>query len=210
MCLVVSDQYRLVPRLPSGSPGRLLLVHKRIKALCESALQADNWVSRFFPGIRVQKCSSEPTAPIDRPGSGASAPGREASAGEAKVAGTWVNTAEFIKPEVSRPTSKPTGTPKKNRGGERRAKGHSDPIRIHNRFESLEEGAAMEVEASQMSLRSSSFGSSSSIEIIAIIQWNIRDRRANFEELRLFCKHYNPEKVAVQDCRIASYVKIKR
>ena len=32
-----------------------------------------------------------------------------------------------------------------------------------------------------------------------IIQWNVRDLRAIFEELRLLCNQYNPQIVALQE-----------
>ena len=35
-----------------------------------------------------------------------------------------------------------------------------------------------------------------------IIQWNVRGLKANFEKLRLLCKHYNPQIVAVQEWQL--------
>ena len=35
-----------------------------------------------------------------------------------------------------------------------------------------------------------------------IIQWNVPDLRTNIEELRLLCNQYNPQIVAVQECRL--------
>ena len=35
-----------------------------------------------------------------------------------------------------------------------------------------------------------------------VVQWNVRGLRANFEELRLLCNHYNPQVVAVQEFQL--------
>ena len=101
------------------------------RELCEFALQADerfgcpgtgpcssSMYQTLTPGAGSGS-SSEAGAPTDGAGSGTSAPRRRALAGKVKVAGAWVNAAEFSKPAAFRPTSQTTNTPKKKGGGNR-------------------------------------------------------------------------------------------
>ena len=79
------------------------------------------------------------------------------------MVGAWVNAAEFSKLAASCPISKTIDTPKKKGGGNRPSKGQNDPIKIFNRYISLEDDTCMEVEAFQLSLPSSLSGSTSSL-----------------------------------------------
>ena len=115
------------------------------------------------PGAE-SRSSSESRVPTDGARSRTSAPRRKAPAARVKVAGAWVHAAELLKPAASRPnTKKNANSPKKKGGGNRSPKGQNDPLKIYNRYGSLEEDAGMEVEASQTSLPSSLSGSTSSL-----------------------------------------------
>ena len=116
---------RPVPSLPPGSQARL----RPTPGNCGQEV----WVSRcrahFFlqvpdltPGIGSGS-SSKPRAPTDGARSGTSAPRRRALGCGVKVAGAWVNAAEFSKPAAPCPTSQTTDTPKKKGGGNRPPKG---------------------------------------------------------------------------------------
>ena len=106
---------------------------------------------------------SEPRVLTDSTRSRTSAPRRKALAAKVKVAGAWVHAAELLKPAASRPNPKKTNSPKEKGGGNRPPKGQNDPLKIYNKYGSLEENAGMEVEASQMCLPSSLSGITSSL-----------------------------------------------
>ena len=109
---------------------------------------------------------------------------------------------EFSKPAASCPTSKTTNTPKKKGGDNRPPKGQNNSLKIYNKYGSLEDDTGMEVEASRTSLPSSLSGSTSSLpQNGTVLQWNIRGLKENFEELRLLCRKYNLQIVAVQECQ---------
>ena len=144
------------------------------RALCETALQADK--SSGSPGAGPSASpkhqtltpgagsgsSSEPRVPTDGTRSRTSAHRCKAIARKVKlVAGAWVHAAELLKPAASRPNSKKANSPKEKGGGNRPPKGQNDPLKIYNKYGSLEEDAGMEVEASQPSSLS---GSTSSLK----------------------------------------------
>ncbi len=110
------------------------------------------------------RSSSEPRVPTDGARSSTTAPRRKALAARVKVAGAWVHAAELLRPAASRPNSTKNNNPKEKAGGNRPPKGQNDPLKIYNRYGSLEEDAGMEVEASQTSLPSSLSGSTSSLK----------------------------------------------
>ena len=156
--------------LVSGSPGSVSTGTQASAdawALCESALEADK--SSGSPGAGPSaspkhqtltpgagsRSSSEPQVPTDGARSRTSASRRKAPAAKVKVAGAWVHAAKVLQPAASRPNSTKSNNPKEKGGGNRLPKGQNYPLKIYNRYGSLEEDAGMEVEASQTSLTSS-------------------------------------------------------
>uniref|UniRef100_UPI003AF53F94 hypothetical protein n=1 Tax=Thiolapillus sp. TaxID=2017437 RepID=UPI003AF53F94 len=121
------------------------------RALRESALQADK--SSGSPGAGPStspkhqtltpgagsRSSSEPRVPTTGARSRTTGTRRKALATKVKVAGAWVHAAELLKSAASRPNSKKSTNPKERGGGNRPPKGQDDPLKIYNRFESLEE-----------------------------------------------------------------------
>ena len=174
--VLVSGGPRSVSTGTQASSGKSGPALADARALCESALKADNSFgspgagSSAYPKHQTlalgagSGSSSEPRVPTDGARSRTSAPRRKAIAGKVKVAGAWVHATELKNPVASRPSAKATSTCKKTGSGDRKPKGQDDLIKTFNRFGSLEDDTSMEVEASQTSLPSSLSGSTSSLK----------------------------------------------